>query len=170
MQYPINVLDAFAAEQFSGNPAAVVVMEFYPEDRVLQAIAAQNSLPETAFAVKRTDAEWELRWFTPNTEVPLCGHATLATAHVLFASHVPAAKEITFLTRKSGKLVVRRDAANVLVMDLPVNEPVSANLDLGAMFAVPPLDVLMADGFLMAVLESADIVRHHVPDLSLIHI
>jgi predicted PhzF superfamily epimerase YddE/YHI9 len=164
MQYPITVLDAFAAQQFSGNPAAVVVMETYPDDAVLQAIAAQNSLPETAFAVRRTDTEWELRWFTPNTEVPLCGHATLATAHVLFADHVPATSEITFMTRRAGKLVVRRDTANHLVMDLPANRARPASLDLGSMFAVPPMDVLLADGFLMAVLETADMVRRHVPD------
>jgi PhzF family phenazine biosynthesis protein len=108
-------VDAFADRPFTGNPAAVIPLESWLPDAVMQAIAMENNLSETAFTVPATgDADYELRWFTPMTEVALCGHATLASGHVLIERD-----EIRFRTRKSGVLAVRRDG-DALTLDLPV--------------------------------------------------
>lgn len=104
-------VDAFAGRPFSGNQAAVMLLEAWPQDDVLRAIAAENMFAETAFLVpdRQADADWELRWFTPACEVALCGHATLASGHVLLGQE-PGRQAIRFRTRKSGVLEVRRDA------------------------------------------------------------
>ena len=108
-------VDAFADRPFTGNPAAVIPLESWLADEVMQAIAMENNLSETAFTVPASDdADYELRWFTPTTEVALCGHATLASGHVLIEDD-----EVRFRTRKAGVLVVRRDG-NALTLDLPV--------------------------------------------------
>ena len=97
-------VDAFADRPFTGNPAAVVPLDEWLPDDVMQAIAEENNLSETAFTVPTSgDADYELRWFTPTTEVALCGHATLASGHVLIGGD-----EVRFRTRKAGVLVVRR--------------------------------------------------------------
>src|SRR5687768_6809541 len=83
MRIPIVIVDAFSRRLFGGNPAAVCVLEHWPEEHLLQSIAAENNLSETAFLVGE-GATFELRWFTPAAEIDLCGHATLASAHVLF--------------------------------------------------------------------------------------
>ncbi len=83
MKIPIYQVDAFTGKVFRGNPAAVCPLESWPEDRLLQNIAAENNLSETAFFVRKDD-HFEIRWFTPKVEVNLCGHATLASAHVIF--------------------------------------------------------------------------------------
>src|SRR5688500_12693851 len=107
MKLPIYQVDAFTSRMFAGNPAAVVLLEEWLPDRVLAAIAAENNLAETAFVIPRGDV-MPLRWFTPAVEVDLCGHATLATAHVLFRYLFPTADRVTFGT-KSGDLPVKRD-------------------------------------------------------------
>ncbi|HYW15622.1 MAG TPA: PhzF family phenazine biosynthesis protein [Allosphingosinicella sp.] len=109
-------VDAFADRPFTGNPAAVVPLEAWLPDETLQAIAEENNLSETAFAVPSTDgeADYELRWFTPTVEVALCGHATLASGHVLIGER----ERIRFRTRQSGILVVSRDGAGYR-LDLP---------------------------------------------------
>src|SRR5512137_1280896 len=104
MKIPIYHLDAFTDRVFSGNPAAVCPLRDWPEDEILQAIAAENNLPETAFFVPRGD-HFQIRWFTPATEVDLCGHATLAAAFVVFRWLDPARTSVTFHSR-SGPLVV----------------------------------------------------------------
>lgn len=108
-------VDAFADRPFTGNPAAVMPLEAWLPDDVLQAIAMENNLSETAFTVPDAggEADYELRWFTPTAEVALCGHATLASGHVLIAG-----EEIRFRTRKAGVLIVRRDG-DALALDLP---------------------------------------------------
>ncbi|MFP4207996.1 MAG: PhzF family phenazine biosynthesis protein [Wenzhouxiangella sp.] len=102
-------VDAFAERVFEGNPAAVVALDDWLDDAVLQAIAAENNLSETAFFVAEGDG-FRLRWFTPRAEVDLCGHATLATAHVLYAHRGHASPSLKFQTR-SGPLGVCREAA-----------------------------------------------------------
>lgn len=82
MRAPLYQVDAFAVRRFAGNPAAVLVLESFPDDAVMQAVAMENNLAETAFLVK-DGADYRLRWFTPKLEVPLCGHATLASAAVV---------------------------------------------------------------------------------------
>jgi PhzF family phenazine biosynthesis protein len=107
-------VDAFADRPFTGNPAAVVPLDVWLPDATLQAIAEENNLSETAFAVPAEgDADYELRWFTPTTEVALCGHATLASGHVLIEG-----ERIRFRTRKAGVLVVERDGEGYR-LDLP---------------------------------------------------
>jgi PhzF family phenazine biosynthesis protein len=117
MKIPIYQVDAFTSEVFSGNPAAVCMLDAWIEDEQLQSIAAENNLPETAFLVRNGDG-FDLRWFTPTTEVALCGHATLASAFVLFTCRKWPEEDIRFSTRKSGQLaVVKHD--DLLEMDFP---------------------------------------------------
>jgi PhzF family phenazine biosynthesis protein len=105
MNIPIYQVDAFTSKVFSGNPAAVCILERWIDDSLLQAIAAENNLSETAFLVEGGDG-FDLRWFTSVTEVALCGHATLASAFVLFVCRDWEAEIIRFQTRKSGQLTV----------------------------------------------------------------
>jgi PhzF family phenazine biosynthesis protein len=111
---PFFQVDAFADRPFTGNPAAVMPLDHWLSDEVMQAIAAENNLSETAFTVpsEREDADYDLRWFTPTTEVPLCGHATFAAAHILIHG-----ESIRFSTQ-SGILTVSRDG-DMLRMSLP---------------------------------------------------
>ena len=113
-ELPFFQVDAFADRPFAGNPAAVMPLETWLDGATLQAIAAENNLSETAFTVRsqREDADYELRWFTPTTEVELCGHATLASGHVLIEG-----ERVRFATR-SGILTVSR-AGDLLELDLP---------------------------------------------------
>jgi PhzF family phenazine biosynthesis protein len=109
-------VDAFADRPFTGNPAAVVPLEreWLPEE-LLQAIAMENNLSETAFTIPASgDADFELRWFTPTTEIAFCGHATLASGHVLMQGD-----QVRFRTRKSGLMTVGRGEAGALTLDLP---------------------------------------------------
>jgi PhzF family phenazine biosynthesis protein len=117
-QHRLVQVDAFADRPFTGNPAAVVPLEEWLPDETLQAIAAENNLSETAFTIPaaRGEADYELRWFTPTTEVALCGHATLASGHVLIGDK----DEVRFSTRKAGGLAVRRGEGGALELDLPL--------------------------------------------------
>ena len=121
---PFFQVDAFADGPFTGNPAAVMPLDHWLDDEVMQAIAAENNLSETAFTVpsERDDADYDLRWFTPTTEVPLCGHATFAAAHILLKG-----AEIRFAT-KSGVLTVTRDG-DMLRMSLPAFVVRPGNVD-----------------------------------------
>ena len=113
---PLYQVDAFTDTPFRGNPAAVCLYEEWLPDETLQQIAAENNLSETAFLVPLGE-EWELRWFTPTTEVDLCGHATLASAWVLFHEVQPERDDVLFHT-KSGELLVERDG-DELILDFP---------------------------------------------------
>lgn len=121
MRVPIYQVDAFASEVFRGNPAAVVPLETWLPDATMQAIAAENNLAETAFFVATGPAQYHLRWFTPEVEVDLCGHATLASAAVLYEKLGESAPSVTFDTR-SGALVVTRDGS-AYTLDLPARQP-----------------------------------------------
>jgi len=118
-------VDAFTDRLFGGNPAAVVPLESWIDDKILQAIAAENNLAETAYIVPVADSEnrlkscYELRWFTPASEVALCGHATLATAYVLIHHLGVTAAQIDFITRQSGTLTVEKKADGLLAMSFP---------------------------------------------------
>ncbi|WP_144186437.1 PhzF family phenazine biosynthesis protein [Elioraea rosea] len=119
MRLPLYVVDAFAERPFTGNPAAVVPLDAWLPDATLQAMAAEHNVSETAFLV-REGAGWRLRWFTPTTEVALCGHATLASAFVL-ATELGAAPPFAFATR-SGTLGVAREGG-MFVLDFPADPP-----------------------------------------------
>ncbi|MDQ8193255.1 PhzF family phenazine biosynthesis protein [Coraliomargarita sp. SDUM461004] len=117
MKLPIYQIDAFAPRTFQGNPAAVCPLEAWLPDEILQAIAEENNLAETAFYVEKESA-YELRWFTPTKEVDLCGHATLAAAHVIFENNGLNRNEITFHS-KSGLLGVTK-CGELLELDFPI--------------------------------------------------
>ncbi|MGY6555810.1 MAG: PhzF family phenazine biosynthesis protein [Wenzhouxiangella sp.] len=151
-------VDAFAQRMFEGNPAAVVPLEHWPDDALLQAIAAENNLSETAFFAPEGES-YRLRWFTPRAEVDLCGHATLATAHVLFEHLGHAAEGIEFSSR-SGPLRVKRENGGYC-MDFPLvaSTPVALPGDLIDGFCgCKPLEVLAGPDYL-AVFESERDIR-----------
>lgn len=168
MRIPLYQVDAFATRPFGGNPAAVCPLEAWPDDALLQAIAAENNLSETAFIV--ADGErYRLRWFTPALEVNLCGHATLATAHVLFEELVPE-REALFFDTLSGELAVRR-TADGLTMDFPAlpPEPAQAAPEIVAALgaepeAVHPIRAIHGNRYLMAVFANEAEVAALVPD------
>lgn len=150
-------VDAFASRPFEGNPAAVCPLESWLDDSLLQNIATENNLSETAFFVPAGQG-YALRWFTPAAEVDLCGHATLASAHILFERLGHAGSVVRFETR-SGVLTVEK-AGDVLRMDFPAlpPAPVAAPTDLLEGLGADPVDVLAADDYL-AVFDSEAAIR-----------
>ena len=163
MKIPIYQIDAFTDERFHGNPAAVCILNDWLPDETLQDIAAENNLAETAFVVAK-DNIFELRWFTPKMEVDLCGHATLATAHV-YKKHLSfQLSEISFKTQ-SGILKVIFDT-DVLSMIFPRRpaEPCDVPDQLVDGINAKPLDVLKARDYLV-VLNHEDEVRNLNPDI-----
>lgn len=166
-RWPLYQVDAFAGRLFAGNPAAVVVMSAFPDDTTLRDIAAENNLPETAFIVP-IDGHYHLRWFTPTVEVPLCGHATLASSAVVMERLEPGRSIVEFHTA-SGTLTVRRQDGGY-VMDFPARPavPVAAPPVLRAILGDLLLETL-DDGFnYIAVLNEARSVRAFTPDLDAI--
>lgn len=164
MRVPIYQVDAFAARPFSGNPAAVIVLPAFLDDIVMQRVAAENNLAETAFVV-RDGHDYKLRWFTPAVEVPLCGHATLASSWVVMERLEPGRDEVVFHTL-SGALIVRRNGGD-FVMDFPARSvtPIDEPPGLAMALRAQPLEVFH-DGFnYVAVLDSAKTVRELTPDL-----
>jgi predicted PhzF superfamily epimerase YddE/YHI9 len=159
-------VDAFAARPFEGNPAAVCLLEAWLDDALLQSIAEENNLSETAFLVA-TDPGFELRWFTPVAEVDLCGHATLASAHVLFEHAGFSGEQVHFATR-SGPLTVQRSGP-LLEMDFPAKPPSPCAAPPGFARALgrEPLEVLVADDF-VAVFENEAAVLELTPDMGLL--
>lgn len=119
MKIPFYQVDAFTDHVFGGNPAAVCLLDRWPEDEIMQAIAAENNLSETAFLVG-SGADYDLRWFTPALEIDLCGHATLASAFVIFNFLEPKLAAVRFQTA-SGELRVGKDG-DLLVMDFPARK------------------------------------------------
>jgi PhzF family phenazine biosynthesis protein len=157
MRLPIYQIDAFADRVFAGNPAAVVPLEEWLPDATLQAIAAENNLSETAFFL-RSGEDYELRWFTPTVEVDLCGHATLASAYVVFRFLEPSRRRIAFTTRKSGTLVVTREG-DELAMDFPSLPPTPCEAPTGLAVALGrnPSEVLVSRAYLAIYQREADI-------------
>ncbi|MBC6982164.1 PhzF family phenazine biosynthesis protein [Caulobacter sp. 17J80-11] len=158
-------VDAFATRRFAGNPAAVMLLAAYPPDEVLHALAAENNLSETAFLVPE-GRDYRLRWFTPRVEVPLCGHATLASAAVVMERLEPGREVVVFHTA-SGPLTVSR-ADGGYVMDFPARslKPVEAPEGLAAALGVEPLEVVWDGGNYLARLAAPAQVRALTPDLA----
>ncbi|MHB8873649.1 MAG: PhzF family phenazine biosynthesis protein [Myxococcaceae bacterium] len=166
MELPLYQVDAFAAAAFAGNPAAVMPLDAWPDDPTLLAIAQENNLSETAFLVALPPggpADYHLRWFTPALEVDLCGHGTVAAAHVLFRHLSHPRSEVSFQTR-SGRLRVTRDG-ETLTLALPVREgaPEPLARELCDALRARPREVVMAHD-LMAVFPSAAHVHAVRPD------
>jgi PhzF family phenazine biosynthesis protein len=164
LKIPVYQVDAFASRVFSGNPAAVCPLKKWLPDEQMQAIAAENNLANTAFFVPNLDG-YDLRWFTPKVEVELCGHATLASAFIIFHDLAPAAKSVRFET-KSGALVVTRDG-DLLSLDFPSRPAVECELvpELVSALGAQPEAILTARDYL-AVYASEDEVRKLAPDLA----
>jgi len=162
MKLPLYWIDAFAGRLFSGNPAAVVLMDKWLPDPVLQCIAAENNLSETAYVIPR-NGPCPLRWFTPTFEIDLCGHATLATAYVLYRERFPSLDRLDFETL-SGTLTVRRDG-DLLLMDFPARpgKPAPVTSQVFAALGRKPGELLQARD-LMAVFDTEADVRSFVPD------
>jgi PhzF family phenazine biosynthesis protein len=158
-------VDAFTNERFAGNPAAVVLLAGFLDDAVLRAIAAENNLAETAFLVHDRDG-YRLRWFTPTVEVPLCGHATLASAAVVMERLEPNRTVVVF-DSLSGELTVTRSATGY-VMDFPArpSERGAEPPGLADALGVVPVEVVVNSFNYMAVLESAEVVRAVAPDMA----
>lgn len=165
MRTPIFQIDAFTGRRFAGNPAAVMPMDGFPVDAVLQAIAAENNLSETAFLVPE-GSDYRLRWFTPSLEVPLCGHATLASAAVVMERLEPGRSAVVFHTA-SGALTVRRADAGY-VMDFPArpSERVSTPRGLADALGVVPVETFVNAFNYMVLLDSALVVRGLAPDMT----
>jgi PhzF family phenazine biosynthesis protein len=160
-------IDAFTNQRFRGNPAAVMPLEDFPADAVMQAIAAENNLSETAFIVPQGD-DYRLRWFTPAVEVPLCGHATLASAAVVMERLHAARQQVTFHTA-SGPLTVKR-AARGYAMDFPARPivPVSEPAGLAPALGIAPVEVHANDVNYVAVLRDERAVIELSPDIAAI--
>ena len=165
MRLPLFHVDAFTSRVFAGNPAAVCPLPSWLPDATLQQIAAENNLSETAFFVGGKEA-YELRWFTPAVEVDLCGHATLASAWVVFHSLDPSAQVADF-TSKSGPLRVAR-SGDMLVLDFPARppEPTSVPDGLVAALSQPPQELWRAHDNYFAVYDTEDQVRALRPDMA----
>ncbi len=164
MRIPIYQVDAFTSRVFAGNPAAICPLEEWLPDEQMQAIAAENNLAETAFFVPRGDG-FDLRWFTPMVEVDLCGHATLASAFVLFEKLAYTGESIAFST-KSGMLTVVRRADGMLEMDFPSRPPAPCSPDPEL---VPGLDLVpqlvLGNRDYLCVFKNEEDVRALKPDL-----
>ena len=160
------LVDAFTDKVFSGNPAAVCVLDAWPDDQLMKNIALENNLSETAFVVKEP-AGYHLRWFTPTDEINLCGHATLATAYVILNYYDTDADEVRFSTM-SGDLTVARKG-DLYEMDFPTYElseiPVTDDMER-AFGARPSRAILGMD--LICVFDDTDTVCKMNPDLAMI--
>ena len=161
-------VDAFTQEAFRGNPAAVCILDQWPEEQLMQSIANENNLSETAFAVPVGEC-YEIRWFTPEMEVELCGHATLATAHVLFKHMKYPGDWICFESVHSGRLTVSR-SGKLLTLDFPADvleEMVVPEFIVTALQR-PPLKAFRGKTDFMFVFASESEIGTMVPDFGLL--
>lgn len=167
MEIPLYQVDAFAPRQFSGNPAAVCPLQFWLPAQRMQAIAAENNLAETAFLVREGE-RWGLRWFTPAQEVDLCGHATLASAYVLFEDLKIGGNRVVFDTR-SGELTVAR-AEDRLVLNFPSLPAgrVTPHERLIEGLGTQPLEILGIGNFYLVVYRSEEEVRTLAPNFEVL--
>ncbi len=167
MLIPLYQIDAFTDEVFKGNPAAVCPLEKWLSDIQLQAIANENNLSETAFFV-RDGASYHLRWFTPSSEVKLCGHATLAAAYVIFTYFDNFSKILCFNTL-SGNLYVRRNNTDSLIMDFPIQ--LSREIDMSSLVteSLGATPSYLFDGpDLMAVFDNETQIKEIKPNLKVL--
>jgi len=163
MDIPLYQIDAFASQLFKGNPAAVCPLDEWLADELMQSIAAENNLSETAFFVPEGDGSYHIRWFTPASEVDLCGHATLASGYVLFDLLGHEKNKITFHSR-SGVLTVIRDE-DWLTLDFPAQPPVACEIPdaVRDAFSAAPTECLQSED-LMVVFERESEVEAAEPD------
>lgn len=168
MAQPVVVVDAFTDKPFAGNPAAVCVLPEDRSERWMQQVAREMSLSETAFLLQRADA-WALRWFTPTTEVDLCGHATLASAHVMWETGALGATETARFRTRSGVLTARR-AGDWIELDFPAlpSEAADPHPDLAEALGARPKRVLKSRFDYLIELDSEAAVRDLKPNLAML--
>lgn len=168
MKLPVYQIDAFASKPFEGNPAAVCILDQWLDDAVLQGIAMENNLSETAFLVDLGDV-WEIRWFTPTAEVDLCGHATLASAHTLFAHLAAPGDRVVFSTKIHGLLPVTL-LGDTYSMDFPADQirKVAAPAGLAEALGISPGEVWEGREDWMVVVGSQEEVARLAPDFRLL--
>ncbi len=168
MKLKLYQVDAFTDKVFGGNPAGVILTDKPLNEKLMQNIAAENNLAETAFMV-RTEDIFEIRWFTPVAEVDLCGHATLASAHVLYEYYNYSSDEIIFISPRSGKLTVTKEN-DLLTMDFPtdtINQTVAPKV-LKEALKISPVESYKGKTDYMLVYESQDIIESFDPDFVLL--
>lgn len=166
---PLFQVDAFTEKPFAGNPAAVCLLDQFRPDSWLQLVAREMNLSETAFVCRREDGDFDLRWFTPAVEVDLCGHATLATAHVLFSQGRAGGEETCFHTR-SGLLRARRRDRGWLELDFPAEPPRERELERDIIRAlnVKPLYTGGNRFDYLVEVATAETVARLAPDMALL--
>lgn len=167
MKLKIYVVDAFTKDQFAGNQAAVVLLEDWLATDAMQNIASENNLSETAFVVCNPSGVFEIRWFSPIKEIDFCGHATLASAHVIFTNRKEIF-EIKFWAKAVGNLTVKNTDGNLIEMAFPNREPIEiaevpAALSNG--LSIMPIAYLKNNQAYFAVMSNEEQVRSIVPDL-----
>ncbi len=164
----VYVVNAFTKEKFGGNPAAVVPLRSWLSDELMQQMAAQHNIAETAFIVPKGD-EYTIRWFTPAVEVALCGHATLASAHV-FYNHLNYNKEKIVFHSKSGPLIVTKKDDSRFTLDFPANVPTEAAplQEIEDGLHVKPLAVYSSTFDYLALLENQAAVEKISPDFKIL--
>lgn len=170
MKQKIYQVDAFTDRPFGGNPAAVCILEAWLDTTLMQSIAEENNLAETAFAVHKGEG-YELRWFTPETEVDLCGHATLATAYVLFNYYNHSEKTIRFYSPRSGELNVEKTANGWMTLDFPTDPIVAIrnNRELDNAIGLTPVKTFKGKTDFMMVYSSQQEVEAITPNLHLLN-
>ncbi len=168
MKITLYQVDAFTDTLFHGNPAGVIILDHPLDKHLMQHIAMENNLSETAFAVKNADY-YDIRWFTPATEVDLCGHATLATAHVLFTHLHHPTKEICFKSRHHGILKVRKEGA-VLTLDFPADTIRKATPPQGLIRSIgsKPTEIWKGKTDYLLVYPTEQDIRDMTPDFALL--
>ncbi len=160
-------VDAFSDHLFGGNPAGVCLLEGWLSDSLMQNIAMENNLAETAFVIKEDD-HYHIRWYTPVAEVDLCGHATLASAHVIFQYSGEDRNEIR-LSSRSGELNVRKEGSN-LILNFPTDtiEKIEIPVEIVAAFRIPPVEAWKGKTDYMLVYDDQAVIESIVPDFNLL--
>lgn len=163
----IYQVDAFTDHVFGGNPAAVCILNNWLPSVIMQNIAAENNVSETAFLVKELN-QYHIRWFTPTVEVDLCGHATLASAQVLFQYGFETGQEITFFSERSGELKVAKNEVGLLTLDFPVDHltEVEKNKELLSCFDIEPMHIYKGKTDYMMIFDTEQDIIDLKPNLS----
>ena len=165
MELNIFQIDAFTDSVFGGNPAAVCPLNEWIEEDIMQKIAAENNIAETAFFVKK-DGDFEIRWFMPHAEIDLCGHATLASAYVIFNFLEPTLKKVTFLSQSGSLKAVQQDDG-MIALDFPSRPPKKIEIPSAVFSAFKdrPIEAY-ASRDLILLFENEDQIKQMNPDLS----
>lgn len=166
---PIYQIDAFTDTLFGGNPAAICPLESWLSEELMQTIAMENNLSETAFYIWESDSQIKIKFYTPEVEIDLCGHATLATAHLIFNRLKPELNELKIQANKD-LLIVKKDG-ELVVMDFPSNKPDAIETPEGLSEALSNIKIhstFQSGSFMLALLESEEQVKSCIPNFILL--